>query len=164
MPPITSKRKAPNFPNWVLFTIICPKVHPKLELAWLLPLWWKPHYRYTKFCERQAHRPKGVTSIFFWGGKVIFPDFFPDVKCFFPVENSDFGRPKKNSKTNFCRFQKWKAKKKKKKKKKKKDLTSFYNFSTSNSNFPPSLSQFSFFSSQFFSPFLPFFLASFFPI
>ena len=32
------------------------------------------------------------------------------MKCFFPVENSHFGRPK----TNFRRFQKWKAKKKKK--------------------------------------------------
>ena len=61
--------------------------------------------------------PRGVTGIFFWGGKVIFPDFFPGVKCFFPVENSHFGRPK----TNFRRFQKWKAKKKKKKK----VLTSF---------------------------------------
>ena len=60
-------------------------------------------------------QPRGVTGIFFWGGKVIFPDFFPRVKCFFPVESSHFGRPK----TNFCRFQKWKAKKKKKKKKKK---------------------------------------------
>ena len=52
--------------------------------------------------------------ILFWGGKVIFPGFFPGVKCFFPVENSHFGKPK----TNFRRFQKWKAKKKKKKKKK----------------------------------------------
>ena len=53
---------------------------------------------------------RGVTGIFFWGGKVIFPDFFPGVKCFFP---GNFGRPK----TNFHRFQKWKQKKKKKKKK-----------------------------------------------
>ena len=37
------------------------------------------------------------------------------MKCFFPVENSDFGR----SKTNLRRFQKWKRQKKKKKKKKK---------------------------------------------
>ena len=43
---------------------------------------------------------RGVTGILFWGGKVIFPDFFPDVKCFFRVENSDFGR----SKTNFRCF------------------------------------------------------------
>ena len=47
---------------------------------------------------------------------------------FFPGKNSHFGRLK----TNFCRFQKWKAKKKKKKerkkKKKEKVLTSFYNF------------------------------------
>ena len=47
----------------------------------------------------------------FLRGKVIFPDFFPGVKCFFPVENSHFDRPK----TNFRRYQKWKAKKKKKK-------------------------------------------------
>ena len=65
---------------------------------------------------------RGVTGIFFWGGNVIFPDFLPGVKCFFPVENSHFGRPK----TNFRRFQKWKAKKKKKKKK---SSHFFYNFS-----------------------------------
>ena len=65
--------------------------------------------------------PRGITGIFFRGGKVIFPDFFPDVKCFFPVENSNFGTPK----TNFRRRQKWKAKKKKKKR----VLTSFYSFS-----------------------------------
>ena len=57
--------------------------------------------------------PRGITGIFFRGGKVILPDCFPDVKCFFPVENSNFGTPK----TNFRRRQKWKAKKKKKKKK-----------------------------------------------
>ena len=51
-----------------------------------------------------------VTGIFFWGGKVIFPEFFPGMKCFFPLENSHFGRPK----TYFRRFQKWKAKRKKK--------------------------------------------------
>ena len=39
---------------------------------------------------------KGVTGKIFWGGKVIFPDFFPGVKCFFPVENFHFGRPKTN--------------------------------------------------------------------
>ena len=48
-----------------------------------------------------------VIGIFFWGGKVIFPYFFPGVKCFFPVENFHFRRPK----TNFSRFQKWKGKK-----------------------------------------------------
>ena len=91
---------------------------------------------------------RGVTGIFFWGGKVIFPDFFPGVKCFFPVENSHFGRPK----TNFRRFQKWKAKKKKKKKKKK-----LYNVF---------LLQFSVFHLFFsiFTPFPFFSLASFFPI
>ena len=51
----------------------------------------------------------------FLRGQSHFSWFFPGVKCFFPVENSHFGRPK----TNFCCFQKWKAKKKKKKKLKK---------------------------------------------
>ena len=92
---------------------------------------------------------RGVTGIFFWGGKVIFPDFFPGVKCFFPVENSHFGRPK----TNFRRFQKWKAKKKKKKKRSSPLFLMFSCFHF----------QFSTFSSQF-SPLFPFFLASFFPI
>ena len=56
---------------------------------------------------------RGVTGKFFWGGKVIFPDFFPGVKCFSPVANLHFGRPKTN-----CRcLEKYKAKKKKKKKK-----------------------------------------------
>ena len=48
---------------------------------------------------------RGVTGKFFWGGKVIFPDFFPE-------ENFHFVRPK----TNFSGFEKWQAKKKKKKK------------------------------------------------
>ena len=91
---------------------------------------------------------RGVTGIFFWGGKVIFPDFFPGVKCFFPVENSHFGRPK----TNFRRFQKWKAKKKKKKK----VSPLFRTFSCFNF-------QFSTFSYQL-SPLFHFFLTSFFPI
>ena len=39
--------------------------------------------------------------------------FFPVWNAFFPVENFHFGTPK----TNFCHFEKWKAKKKKKKKK-----------------------------------------------
>ena len=74
----------------------------------------------------------GITGIFFWGGKVIFPDFFfPAWNAFFLVKNSHFGRPK----TNFRRFQKWKAKKQNKnktkqnRKKKKKVLTSIYSFS-----------------------------------
>ena len=40
--------------------------------------------------------PRGVTGKCFWGGNVIFSDFFPGVKCFFPVENFHFGRPKPN--------------------------------------------------------------------
>ena len=50
--------------------------------------------------------------------------FFPGVKCFFPVENSHFGRPK----TNFSGFEKWKAKKKKKKEKKKGSSPHFVTF------------------------------------
>ena len=94
---------------------------------------------------------RGVTGIFFGGGKVVFPDFFLGVKCFFLVENSHFGRPK----TNFRHFQKWKEKKK--------SSPLFITFSPSISNFPPSLLQFSFFPPQF-SPLFPFFLASFYPI
>ena len=68
--------------------------------------------------------------------------FFSGVNCFFPVENSHFGTPK----TNF-RF-------KSEKKKKKKPSPLFLTFPTSISNFPPSLLQLSFFSSQF-SPLFP---------
>ena len=40
---------------------------------------------------------RGVRGIFFRGGtQSHFPDFFPGVKCFFPVENSHFGGPKTN--------------------------------------------------------------------
>ena len=63
-----------------------------------------------------GEEPRGVTGIFFWGGNVIFPEFFPGVKCFLPVENSRFGRPK----TNFRLFQKSFFSKKKKKKEEKK--------------------------------------------
>ena len=96
-----------------------------------------------------------ITGLFFWGGTVIFPDFFPGRKF-------HFGRLK----TNFRRFQKWKAKEKEKKKKKKRSSPLFITFPTSIPifhlpfyNFP----SFSFFSSQF-SPLFPFLLASFFPI
>ena len=107
-----------------------------------------------------GHAGRGVTGIFFWGGKVIFPDFFPGVKWFFPVKISHFGR----SKTNFCRFQMWKKKKKKKREKEKHLFLElfllpfqifhlpFYNFH----NFPSFLLNF--------HPFSLFFLASFFPI
>ena len=112
-----------------------------------------------------GHAGRGITGIFFWGGKVIFPDSFPGVKWFLPVKISHFGR----SKTNFCRFQMWKAQKIKSTKKKKRERKSssplFITFPTSISNFPPSLlqfSQFSFFSSQF-SPLFPFFPCLFFP-
>ena len=90
--------------------------------------------------------------------------FFPGVKCFFPVENFHFGRPK----TNFSRFEKWKEKKERKKEKKKEEeeksplliLELFPHFIF---NFPPSLLQFSFFSSPF-SHLFHFFLASSFPV
>ena len=97
----------------------------------------------------------GVRGVFFRGGKVIFPDFFPSVKCFFLVGISHFGTPK----TNFSGFEKWKKKKKKKKKGKKKGpllIFHFVTFPTSVFNFPPSLSRFS-----FSSPFSLFLLPSF---
>ena len=87
---------------------------------------------------------RGITGKIFWGGKVIFPYFFPGVKCFFPVENFDFGRPK----TNFHRFEKWKAKKKKKKG----PLLILELFPLPSYNFPSFLHHF------------PVFLASFFPV
>ena len=67
--------------------------------------------RYSKHCiyylpHVSAADTREVTGKFFWGGKVVFPDFFPGVKCFFPVEKFPFGRPK----TNFRHFQKSKAK------------------------------------------------------
>ena len=136
---------------------------------------------------------RGVTGKIFLRGKVIFPNFFPGVKCFFPVENFHFGTQKSLS------FEKWKAKRqqtknkkqnkkknlnKNKRKKKpitkknktkqnktkqsktkqnktkqnknktKKLLSSFAIFPPYVCNFPPSFSQFSFFS----SPFFPFFI------
>ena len=78
---------------------------------------------WTQCCLSTALENQGRNRYIFLRGIVIFPDFFPGVKCFFPAENSHFGRPK----TNFRHFQKWQAKKKKKKKKR--VLTSFYNFS-----------------------------------
>ena len=58
--------------------------------------------------ENWPHSIRDVTGFFFfWGGKVIFPDFFPGVNSFLPVENFHFGTPK----SNFRRFEKWKAKK-----------------------------------------------------
>ena len=66
---------------------------------------------------------RDVTGFFFLRGQSNFSWFFPCVKCFFPVENFHFGRPK----TNFSGFEKWERKKKKKKKR---VLSSFCNFST----------------------------------
>ena len=83
------------------------------------------------------------------------------MKCFFPVENFHFGRPK----TNFSGFEKWKGKRKKKKKRKEKKRSSphFLTFPPSILNFPSSLLKFSFFYSRF-STLFHFFLASFFPV
>ena len=52
---------------------------------------------------------QGRNRHIFLRGQSHFSWFFPGTKCFFPVENSHFGRPK----INFIRFEKWKAKKKK---------------------------------------------------
>ena len=48
---------------------------------------------------------RGIRGIFFRGGKAIFLEFFPGVKCYFLVENFHFGRRK----TNFSGFKKWKT-------------------------------------------------------
>ena len=117
-----------------------------IEIWWSLnmPSWiqnWQ-----NKFTNKHGPNRK----IFSEGGKVIFPDFFPGVKCFFPVENFHFGR----SKTNFSAFEKWKAKKKKKK------------VPSSFCNFPSFHFQFSTFLFTIFLlffpifPTFPFFLAS----
>ena len=92
---------------------------------------------------------RGVRGIFFRGGKVIFPDFFPGVKCFFPSENSHFGRPK----TNFSHFEKWQASTKKK------VLSSFCNFSS----FHFQYSTFPFSIFLLFCSIFPFFLCLSFP-
>ena len=94
---------------------------------------------------------RGVRGIFFQRGQRHFSWFFPAVKCFFPVENSHFDRPK----TNFSGFEKWKAKKKKKKK------GSSTHFVTS-PFFKISTSPFSIF--LLFCSIFPFFLASLFPV
>ena len=96
---------------------------------------------------------RGITGKIFWGGKVIFPDFFPCVKCFSPVENFHFDRPK----TNFSRFEKWQEKKK--------SSPRFGTFPPSIFNFTPtpSLSCYNFSSFLLhFSP-VPFFPSLFFP-
>ena len=87
------------------------------------------------------HHVQGRNRKIFLRGQVIFPDFFPGVKCFFPVENFHFGRPVENfhfgrPKTNFSH----------------------------SVTFPPSISNFClpFFNfPSFFTPFPFFFLASF---
>ena len=92
---------------------------------------------------------QGRNRHIFLRGQSHFPDFLPVVKCFFPVENSHFGRPK----TNFHHFQKWKTKKNKNKKKSSPHFITFSCFHF----------KFSTFSSQF-SPLLPFSLPFFPPI
>ena len=88
------------------------------------------------------HWRRGVTGKFFWGGKVIFPDFFVAWNAFFPVWNFRCGRPK----TSFSGFEKWEAK----------VLSSFSIFHLPFYNFPSFLLNFDHFSL--------FFLASFFPV
>ena len=95
-------------------------------------------------------RNQGRNRHIFWRGKVISPDFFPGVKCVFPVENSHFGRPNQISVVSNV-----KCKEKKKKKKGKRSSPRFITFPTSISNFPPPFYNFSFF---------PFSLPLFFPI
>ena len=81
------------------------------------------------FCEVLMNR--GITGIFFC------------VKCFCPVENSPFGRPK----TNFSCFEKRKANEKKKKG----SSALFVTFPPSIFNFPPSIfNPFSIFHLPFF--------------
>ena len=95
--------------------------------------------------EKCWYLDRGVRGIFFRGGKVIFPEFFPSVKCFFSVENSHFGRPK----TNFSGF--FGAGK---------VLSSFYNFSSFHFQF----STFPFWIFLLFFSVFPFFLPSLFPV
>ena len=76
---------------------------------------------------------QGLNRHIFLRGQSPFFWFFSGVKCFFQVQNSHFGRPK----TNFRRFQKWKAQKKKKKKKG--PHLFLERFPASISNFPPFL-------------------------
>ena len=101
-----------------------------------------------KFSQQQYHHLyiRGVTGKFFWVGKVIFPDFFSWHEILFPSRKFPFCW----TQNKFWCFGE------------KKVLSSFVTFPPSIFNFPSSLLQFSFFSSQF-SPLFPFFLASFFP-
>ena len=69
----------------------------------------------------------GAYEEYFSEGQSHFPDFFPGVKCFYPVENSHFGRKKKLV-SSFC---------------------TFVTFPPSIFNFPPSFFPFSFFSAPF---------------
>ena len=75
---------------------------------------------------------QGSKRNIFRGGKVIFPGFFPSMKCFFLVENSHFGRPK----TNFSSFEKWKEEEEEEKKR---SSPHFLTFPPAILNFPPSL-------------------------
>ena len=131
--------------------IICGNSYTKFQLYWSSYL--KPYFA-VHICGTTPERQGRNRHIFLRGQcqfYVIFPDFFPGVKCYIPVENSNFGRPK----TNFRRFQKWKENKKM-------VLTFFYNFSYFNF-------QFSTFPFTIFLLFLSiltpfsFLLASFFP-
>ena len=108
-----------------------------------------------KVCARENMRDSWFENrLVFWGAKSFCLIIFPGVKCFFPIENFHFSRPR----TNFRHFQKWKEKKKKKK-----VLTFFYTFSYFHfqfSTFPFTIFLLFFWS---FHPF-PFFPCLFFPI
>ena len=75
----------------------------------------------------------GHRGIFFRGGKVIFPDFFPSLKSFFPVENSILVDPKQISVV---------LKSETKEEEKKKSSPHFVTFPPSIFNFPLSLFDF----------------------
>ena len=85
-----------------------------------------PHFR---FCVRNC---RGVTGIFFWGGKVFFPDFFSRLKI--PILVDPKQKQKKKTKN--------KKKQTNKQTKKKRSSTLFLTFPTSIFNFPPSLLNF----------------------
>ena len=49
------KKSTQFWPNWVLFTIICPK-YTQFMYFGLLRLWWKSPDHFTKFCEKAPQK------------------------------------------------------------------------------------------------------------
>ena len=85
-----------------------PKL-PMLQILHKYPTWvtFAPCHSSLTLIPKWPCMARGITGKIFWGGKVIFPDFFfPAWNAFFPVENFHIGRPK----TNFSGFEKLKAK------------------------------------------------------